>query len=246
MDFSCASTFSSPCSFAPPTSKEDLFEWGKVQGEVTRMIKGVEQLPHKEPLSRIGWKRDDRVRLRERSINHTRVSRLGTMGALSPRGRSGSYSTKREGGKWKTWERQRLFTQRVIKVWSTLPPDAADTCGFKKRPDRCWKQRFKGDCWALQTKLLAQGRLRQQNMPAVYHSRSAKPCSSMTRTSVACQHRRGPTVQRVPALAGAAPSYSPVFHLSLMLKTPFSDRFLLASHIRVTRQPSSCENNSLV
>lgn len=85
--FSCAGTLSSPCSFAPPTSKEDLFEREKVQGEVTRMIKGVEQLPHKESLSRIGWKRDDRVGLRP--INHTRVSQgeqAGHNGSSVPSG----------------------------------------------------------------------------------------------------------------------------------------------------------------
>lgn len=41
--------------------RKDIFELGKVQGKVTRMIKGVEQLPNQESLNRIGWKLNDGV-----------------------------------------------------------------------------------------------------------------------------------------------------------------------------------------
>lgn len=59
-----------PTQFCSSSLRKDIFERGKVQGKVTRMIKGVEQLPNQESLNRIGWKWNDGVGIWQRSINH--------------------------------------------------------------------------------------------------------------------------------------------------------------------------------
>lgn len=45
-----------PVQFCSSDARKDIFELGKVQEKVTRMIKGVDQLPHQESLNRIDWK----------------------------------------------------------------------------------------------------------------------------------------------------------------------------------------------
>lgn len=150
-----------PVQFCPSDAKKDIFELGKVQQKVTRMIKGVDQLPHQESLNRIDWKWNDGVRVGQRSINHTRVlwgEQTGHNGSTVPSGQEAGHSVRRGGSRWKTKERQRLFTQRVIKLWSTLPQDAEDTSSFTKQPDKFTEQRFAGDCCILQMQLPAQGR----------------------------------------------------------------------------------------
>jgi len=66
--------FEYPMQFCSSILRKDIFELEKVQGKVTRMIKGVEWLPNQESLNRVGWKLNDKVRVRQSAINHTCVS----------------------------------------------------------------------------------------------------------------------------------------------------------------------------
>lgn len=242
-----------PVQFCPSDAKKDIFELGKVQQKVTRMIKGVDQLPHQESLNRIDWKWNDGVRVGQRSINHTRVSwgvQTGHNGSTVPSGQEPGHSVRRGGSRWKTKERQRLFTQRVIKLWSTLPQDAEDTSSFTKQPNsqnkglhgtaafyRCSFQLRGGgapSCW------LAGEHTRQVLL--------TKPSSYFTWPSTAHQHQRG-DLRLDGGLVWPALPFLHSYFLSLMLKITSSDRFLLASkpsHVQVTCQPSSCENTCLL
>lgn len=125
------------------------------------------------------WLSGDMTEVHKSQMCVTGESKLGTMGALSPPGSNWGHSVTREGGRWKTRERRRFFTQCVIKLWSTLPRDVMDTSGFKKQPGKCTKQRFRGYCHILQMQLPS---LRTLNHGlAGEHTRqvvSTKPCSS--------------------------------------------------------------------
>lgn len=241
-----------PVQFCSTDAKKDIFELGKVQEKVTRMIKGVDQLPHQKSLNRIDWKWNNGVGVGQRSINHTRVSRgeqTGHNGSTVPSGQEPGHSVNRGGSRWKTKERQRLSSQRVIKLWSTLPQDAADTSSFKRKTDKFTEQRFAGDCCILEMWLPAQGRL-SPKLLAGEHSKQVlftKPCSYFTQPSMAPQHQR-----EDPRLDGSlvwpALPFLRSYFLSVMLKTTSSDRFLLASkpsHIQVTCQPFTCETSLL-
>lgn len=80
--------------------------------------------------------------------SHTCVSGGASWAQREPcplQARTGEHHGKREGGRLKIRERQRVFTQRVIKLWSTLSRDVVDTSGLKKQPDKFTKQRFVGE-----------------------------------------------------------------------------------------------------
>lgn len=129
-----------------------------------------------------------------------------------------------------------------------MPQDAVDTSSFRKQPDKFTKRMFAGDCCILQMQLPAQERLTPKL--AREYTRQVlltKPWPYFSQPSMAHQHQR-----KDPRLHGClvwlALPFLHSYFLSLMLKTTFSDRFLLASkpsHIQVTCQPSSHQNTLL-
>lgn len=127
--------------------------------------------------------------------SHTcvRGEQTGHNGSTVPSGQEPGHRVKRGGSRWKTKDRQRLFTQRVIKLCSTSPQDAVDTSSFRKQPAKFTEQRFAGDCCILQTQLPAQGRLSPQFLAGREYTRQVlltKPCSYFTWTSMAHQHQK--------------------------------------------------------
>lgn len=242
-----------PVQFCSCDAKKDIFELGKVQEKVTRMIKGVDQLPYQESLHRIDWKRNDRVGVGQRSINHTRVSqgsKLGTMGALYPQGRNRGTAWREEvaGGK----QRKRRGSSHNVSLkcaalclrmlWIPAVSENSQTNSQNKGLQgtaafhRCNSQLRGG--WAPNCRLA--GEYTRQVL-------LTKPCSYFTWTSMVHQHQREDPRSDGCLICLALPFLHSYF-LSLMLKTISSDRFLLASkpsHIQVTCQSSSPENSLL-
>lgn len=177
-------------------------------------------------------------------------SRLGTMGALYPQGRNwarcreeapGGKQRKGRGSSHNVLLNSAALCLRML--WISVVSANRQTnsqnkglqgtaafyrCNFQLRGD------WAADCW------LAGEYIRQVLL--------TKPRSYFSWPSMAHQRQRGDLRLDGCVLWPALPFLHSCF-LSLMLKTTSSDRFLLASkpsHIQVTCQPSSHENNSLL
>lgn len=161
--FSRACTLNTLCSFAPLTPARVYLTWGRFTEGSRGRSKVWDSLPPQEPLTRIGWKWNDRAGgMTEVHNSHTCVPGVASWAQWEhcPH-RAGTWGVAR---RWKTRGRQRLFTPRVIKLWSTLPRDAVGTSGFKKQLDKFTKPRFAGDCCILQMQLPPQGEMSPQTL----------------------------------------------------------------------------------
>lgn len=152
------------CSFAPLTPARVYLTWGRFMEGSRGRSKVWDSLP---PTGTAG---QNRLEIKWQSyggMTEVHNSHTCVLGVASwaqwehcPH-RGGTCGVAR---RWKTRGRQRVFTPRVIKLWSTLPWDAVGTSGFKKQPGKFTKQRFAGDCCILQMQLPPQGELSPRSL----------------------------------------------------------------------------------
>ena len=116
-----------------------------VQRRFTRLIPGMVGLSYEERLKRLGLYSLEFRRMRGNLIETYKIIKgldkldAGKMFPMLGESRTRGHSLRIKGRSFKTEVRKKLFTQRVVNLWNSLPQRAVEAKsldGFKRELDR--------------------------------------------------------------------------------------------------------------
>uniref|UniRef100_K7GG65 Reverse transcriptase domain-containing protein n=1 Tax=Pelodiscus sinensis TaxID=13735 RepID=K7GG65_PELSI len=113
-----------------PHLKKDILALESVQKRATKMIRGLERVPYKKRLKRLGLFSLEKRRLRGDMIevykimNGVERADKEKLFISSLYRRTRGHQMKLMGSRFKTNKRKFFFTQRVVNLWNSLPEEA--------------------------------------------------------------------------------------------------------------------------